>query len=208
MELLNAIETRASVRNYIDAPIPIDDLKTIVKYGAMAPSVAGSELCRFTIITDRNALNEMSNAVKSAYDELVRECNNVPESSVKAVETFSTFFKDAPAVIAVFVEEYNAVIDNIIKYSSIKKDDIEETRKYPSIQSAGAAIQNMLLTAHDLGYGACWLTAPLAAREELCKLIKYNKGKELVAMVAIGKPKSPVQAKLKKPLEEVLTIQE
>ena len=208
MELLKAIEERASVRHYTKDAVPINDLKKMAEYAAKAPSVAGSELWRFTAITNRELLDNMAKAVIESYDELIAGCNNVPEGAVKTVETFSTFFKNAPAVIAVFIDEYDAVIDNIIKYSSIKKEDIEQTRRYPSIQSVGAAIENLLLTAQDMGYGACWLTGPLVAREKISELIPFNKGKELVAMVAIGKALHAPTQKQKRPIEEIFTVVE
>lgn len=53
-----------------------------------------------------------------------------------------------------------------------------ENPKIPEIEeilAIGAAVQNMWLTAHDLGVGAYWSTGGLAFRPELVEFIGLNK---------------------------------
>ena len=55
-------------------------------------------------------------------------------------------------------------------------------------QSAGAAIQNMLLTADDLGLGAVWLGDIQDCREQIRQELGIDAQYQLAAMVAIGYP--------------------
>jgi nitroreductase len=52
----------------------------------------------------------------------------------------------------------------------------------------GAAIQNMLLQAHALGLGSCWLGEILNRKEEVAKLLQVEGQHELVGVVALGYP--------------------
>lgn len=88
----------------------------------------------------------------------------------------SEVIRDAAVLIAVFLD----------KDKSYNRDK--------DIQAIGACIQNMLLTAHDLEWGACWLGEILNQADEVEKALNVPRAFELMAVVAIGRPK----AKLKK----------
>jgi len=55
-------------------------------------------------------------------------------------------------------------------------------------QGVGACLQNLLLAAHGLGLGACWLGEILNRREEVERLLGAPATCELMAVVALGTP--------------------
>ena len=77
-------------------------------------------------------------------------------------------------------------------------------RPLPGLQSVSAAIQNMLLAVHALGYGSCWMTGPLVAQESFEKLLGYDKDRFIAALLPIGVPDENPPARSRKPLEEVV----
>jgi nitroreductase len=89
---------------------------------------------------------------------------------------------------------------------TVSHEEINRIRNYPDIQSAGACIQNMLLAAVDLGYGACWLSAPMIAKQEIESILKLKEGFHLIAFVAVGKPDRPVVPKEKKAVDEMIEL--
>lgn len=92
----------------------------------------------------------------------------------------------AQAILAVF-------LDHADMYDRVK-----------DLQSAGAAIQNMLLAAHDMGLGACWLGEILNRREDVERLLQVPADLELMALVAVGRPVERERAGVRHPLEELL----
>jgi nitroreductase len=72
------------------------------------------------------------------------------------------------------------------------------------VEDGAAAIQNMLIAATALGYGACWVEGDALPREEFYKqLVGVPPERRLLALVPVGVPaESPT--KEKKPLEQVL----
>lgn len=54
------------------------------------------------------------------------------------------------------------------------------------MQSCGAAIQNMLLIAHDLGIGACWVGSVVNSANDIKELLKISDDIELAGMVTLG----------------------
>jgi nitroreductase len=70
------------------------------------------------------------------------------------------------------------------------------------IQSIGAAIQNMLLAAQDLGLGSLWICDVFSAYEELCDWLG-EKG-EMIAAIALGYAAEEPRPRPRKPLSEVV----
>lgn len=72
------------------------------------------------------------------------------------------------------------------------------------LEDGSAAIENILLAAHALGYGACWLegyTLPLEAKFKT--LLGVPEDKRLLTLIPVGVPKERPD-KEKKPLDAVL----
>lgn len=203
MELKQAMESRTSVRVYKNEPVPVKDLKEIVRLGSLAPSVANFQPWKFIIVTKKQLLEDMARKV-------ARHIENIPENESRAakniksqVEWFATFFQDAPAVIGLAMEKYESVLE---KGVTMDHEEINRQRNYPDIQSAGACIQNMLLAAVDMNYGACWLSAPMMVKETLEKMLGLDENFRLIAFIAVGKPgKIPVRKPVKD-IEDAITI--
>ena len=207
MEFKDAAAQRTSVRNFTDEKIPVSDLQEMVRIARLAPSISGAELWRFIAVTNKDVLKQMGEAVKKKYDEIIPENDKRVTENVKlAVTQFSTFFLKAPAIIAVLMQPYTAIIDNILSDTKYTHEEINKIRNYPDIQSIGAAIQNLLLAAVDLGYGACWLTGPMVAKDELSEIIGIKAPHTLAAFVAVGKPDKEQTPKTKKSVDEIFRI--
>jgi nitroreductase len=56
------------------------------------------------------------------------------------------------------------------------------------MQSLAAALENMLLTAHAKGLGACWFCAPSFCKETVRKVLKIPDEVEPEALITMGYP--------------------
>ena len=207
MEFSKAAEQRTSVRSFTSEPVPEDKLREMVRIAGMAPCIGGKEVWNFVAITNKELIEKMAHAVKAKYDEILpKNDERITDSVRSSVEMFSSIFTKAPAVIAVLAEPYTAIIDKVLSQTSHSHSDINKLRNYPDIQTMGAAIENLLLAATDLGYGACWQTGAMVAKEELSKLIGIKEPFSLIAFVAVGKPDIEVMPRVKKPVEEIFSV--
>ncbi len=67
-------------------------------------------------------------------------------------------------------------LDNDFSYNYVK-----------DVQSCGAAIQNMMLTAHSLGIGSCWIGEILPKGETVKEILQITKDSlELMAIITLG----------------------
>jgi nitroreductase len=70
------------------------------------------------------------------------------------------------------------------------------------LQDTAAAIENILLAATALGYGACWIGA--FDEEEVRKVLNIPPAARPVALIPIGIPDEEPEETTRKPLEAVL----
>ena len=57
-------------------------------------------------------------------------------------------------------------------------------------QSTGAALQNLMLAAHDRGLGSYWISAPLFCPQAVRRALGLPPGFEAQALVALGYPRA------------------
>ena len=87
--------------------------------------------------------------------------------------------------------------------------DARPDLKYPDdVESASACIQNMLLKAHDLGLGTCWINH-LPSPDKLKDFFNVPGHFKVIAQINIGYPgKVPDSKPRKKILEEIVCYNE
>ncbi len=187
MELLEAIQKRRTVRKFLPEAVSEETLKKLVGRALLAPSVNALRPWRFIAVTDRTLLNRMADCVEERLQELFGRTDK--ESLLQTVIHFSTLFREAPAVLFIAAQPSPAVADKL-EVEGLDHNVISELRQRPDLQSVGAAVQNILLSAVEFGLGACWLSGLMVARAELEAMLKVERPWELVTAVAIGKPES------------------
>jgi len=74
--------------------------------------------------------------------------------------------------------------------------------RYMCIQDTAAAVQNLLLAAHAMGLGACWIGDFDEA--VLCQLFAIPQGYAPVAVIAVGYPKYTPEARPRRPVSDIL----
>lgn len=203
MELKAAIEARTSVRVFLDEKIRVSDIKEMVRLAGLAPSVNNYQPWRYIAILNKDLLNRMADIVTEKIDNLPSSKSIAARNVKNQVTWFSTFFKDAPVVLVLVTKPYETVLESGVELSH---DEINVIRNYPDIQSAGASIQNILLAAVDMGYGACWLSGAMFARKEIEEMLHIKSPEKMLAFIVIGKPKSPPKPKEKPNLADSLEI--
>jgi nitroreductase len=109
--------------------------------------------------------------------------NEAIRARLAALTRYTHIVKAAPALIAVYLDQEKM-------YDRVKDH-----------QAAGACIQNMLLTAHELGLGAVWLGQILAKKDKVNEVLRLNSQYELAALLAFGYPQHRNQQSQRLPLE-------
>ncbi|HNY92228.1 MAG: Coenzyme F420:L-glutamate ligase [bacterium ADurb.Bin431] len=203
MELVKAIEQRRTVRRFSSAPVAAESLKELARRAGLAPSINNSQPWKFIAVTRAEVIREMAAAVHQRVSQLFAGAEK--ENILRTVDHFSTVFEHAPAVLFVAARPYQAIADEIGS-GETGHDALNAMRRHPDLQSVGAAVQNILLSATELGLGACWLSGLMVARPELEKVLGLEQPWELVTAIAIGTPESTPVPKQHPPVEQIFTL--
>ena len=67
-----------------------------------------------------------------------------------------------------------------------------------------ARVQLLITAAYVLGYGACWMSAPVVAAEQLERILEVEPPARLVALVPVGRPAQHPAPRSRLPVREVL----
>ena len=205
MDLFDVIAGRTSIRRFKDQPVSDEDIKKILDAGRLAPSANNTQPWSFLVIKDKQTLAQMAQAVREQIDRMIPFAEDERQAQRLAAYkgTYYTFFENAPVVIAVFSEGYDAASNRLLARMGYSADDIMRLRPNPGLQSIAAAVEHMLLAVHALGYGSCWMTGPLVAQEQFEKLLGYGKEKFIAALLPVGVPDENPAARPRKRLEDI-----
>ena len=210
MDLFDAIKGRKSIRRFKQTPVPDEDIRKILDAARLAPSSSNTQPWSFLVIRNRSVLQKMAAAVRDMVDRMIPYAEDAKQAQRLAAykSNYYTFFEHAPAVIAVFMETFDAGTETLLARMGYSADDIKRLRPSPGIQSVSAAIEHILLAIHALGYGSCWMTGPLVAQEGFEKILGFGKEKFIAALLPFGVPDEQPSAKTRKPLDEIMRVME
>jgi len=162
MELLEGIQSRTSALK-VTAPGPTEaHLQQIIRAGTRAPDHGRLRPWRFTIL---------EGAAREKLGDAMAEClrARTPNSTPEVLEAERRKVLRAPTIIVVGA-----------KISKGKIPEIEQ------VGAVNAAVQNMLLAAHALGYGAMWKTGAATLDPNVKALVGLAPEDHIVAFVYLG----------------------
>jgi nitroreductase len=208
MDLFDAIRDRKSIRRFKQTPVPEEDITKILDAGRFAPSANNAQPWSFVVIRDRCVIKKMGDGVRIMLDKMVpfAESEKQAQRLASYKSIFYTFFENAPLLIAVLLEPHEGDTEKLLARMGYTQEEIQRLRPLQGLQSVSAAIQNMLLAIHALGYGSCWMTGPLVAQETFGKLLGYGKERFIAALLPVGVPDENPPARSRKPLGEMVKI--
>lgn len=174
MELFEAIHARRAVRKYLPDPVPEEEIRKILDAANQAPSAMNLQQWGFIVVTKKDTIREMGVSFGAIIRELTRNRPPSPGREALSREEFIRFaesYGGAPVVIVVLTD----VADT---------DDFRRA----NLESASAAMENLLLAATALGLGTCWMTGPLRDEKALRRILAIPEDRELVAITPLGYP--------------------
>lgn len=205
MDLQEAVKGRRSIRKFTEDPVSDEDLKEIIRLACHAPSAGNRQMWHFTVIKSREIKLRLAGAIAEAIKEITAAANKDPKW-LEGPTRSSTFFVDAPVLIAVSTARYQSKVDEALKLIGKEDNYIDELRCRPDLQSIGSVIQTLLLAAYAKGLGACWMTGPMVARPELENILNIRAPRSLAAFIALGVPAHTPPPKSIKELSSIVTF--
>ncbi len=196
-EFIQELKNRRSIRKYKDTPVNKELIEEIIQAGKYAPSATNQQPWRFIVISNKQMIREIADVVKQEIKAILKRRfilkyrfpalkNNraVTLLAATALSKEDILFFDAPVLLFIVTE---------------KKRFFDE--------SCACCAENMMLAAHSLGLGSCWIGFAhfLELNKEWMKKIGVPEGYHISASLVFGHPEGRApKAPLRKPLADVI----
>ena len=188
MNTLEAIQERRSIRRFKGDPVDRATIDKVLDAAVMAPSAKNSQPWRFTVVPESKR-DEMIVVLRGAIAR--REANGEDTGSSKwSVEVM------AQAPVTVFVHNADGV------HPWLARKEHESWWDVATVQSVGAAIENMLLAATELGVGSLWIADVWEAYQAVNEWLGTDD--QLVSAVSFGIADVSPAAPPRKPMDSVV----
>lgn len=191
--ILEFLQSRRSIRRYLDQPVPRPLLEQLLTAATWAPSAHNRQPWRFAVLESSATRQRLARAM-GARLRADLEADGLPQELIeKDVNRSYQRISSAPALVVVCL-------------SMADMDDYpDEARRrnewLMAVQSTAMAGQNLLLAAHALGLGACWMCAPLFVPEVVRQTLELPADWQPQGLITLGFP-AEQRTKSRQPLAE------
>lgn len=190
----DSIYKRRSIRKYKSDMLPKEQIEKILDAARVAPSGKNRQPWKFLVYggeEKKKILSEMRKGIKRELKEpLFKESKRLlPDAD----NTLRIMMK-APVVVFVINTNGKSHMENI--------DMDDRFSEICDTLSIGAAIENMLLAAQELGVGSLWIGNTCFAYRELAEYI--GEEGQLIGAVAFGIADEEPEARPRKKLEDIV----
>lgn len=177
MDFKDIIEKRRSIRKFSNKEVPDNLIKQIIYHGIIAPSGKNRQPWRFVVVKNKKIKAQISELMTIKVDDMI------DKNEATGVKNTAKVINEAPVFIAVF---------------NIKGKKNQNS----NLQSIGASIENMCLSATDLGLGSLWICDIDCCFSEIQKLLGKPQ-MTLVAGIALGYALEAPKARPRLKVEEI-----
>jgi coenzyme F420-0:L-glutamate ligase/coenzyme F420-1:gamma-L-glutamate ligase len=195
-DLATLLRNRRSVRSYQDRPVTRAQLEQIIEAARWAPSPHGRQPWRFVVLTRQEPKIRLAEYMGTTWRKNLEMDGQAADIVNIRLEKSRQRILNAPALIIPCL-----YLEDLDHYPDAQRQADETTM---AIQSLGAAVQNMLLMAYDLGLDAGWMCAPLFCPEVVCEALHLDKRIIPHALITVGYAAADPKRRERLPLQSLI----
>jgi coenzyme F420-0:L-glutamate ligase/coenzyme F420-1:gamma-L-glutamate ligase len=194
--LAELIQGRRSVRQYQATPIERALIEQVLEAARWAPSPHGRQPWRFVVLTSQESKQRLADFMGETWQKNLEMDGQDAEIVRIRLEKSRQRILNAPVLILPCL-----YLEDLDRYPDEQRQSDETTM---AIQSLGAAIQNMLLMAYDLGLDGGWMCAPLFCPEVVCEALGLDTKLIPHALITLGYAAADPKRRARRPLSELI----
>jgi coenzyme F420-0:L-glutamate ligase/coenzyme F420-1:gamma-L-glutamate ligase len=196
-EVLDTIHGRRSIRRYLPKEVPDGILTHVLEAARWAPSPHGRQPWRFAVLRRQETKERLADAMGVEWRANLEMEGQSQEIVERRLEGSRTRLLDAPVLVLLCL-----YLQDLDEYPDAERQRGETTM---AIQSLGAAAQNALLVAYDLGLDAGWMCAPLFCPEKVVEALGLDPKLVPHALLTLGYAEGdPPKRRARRSLDELV----
>ena len=199
--ILDTIHGRRSVRRYLEKDVPGDLVEQVLEAARWAPSPHGRQPWRFAVLRGDKTKERLADAMGEEWRSNLEMDGQRTEIVEKRLEGSRRRLRDAPVLVL-----FCLYLEDLDVYPDAERQRGETTM---AVQSLGAAAQNALLAAYDLGLDAGWMCAPLFCPEKVVEALDLDARLVPHALLTLGYAEGdPPKRRERLPLDELVVYRD
>jgi PPOX class probable F420-dependent enzyme len=199
--VLDAVRGRRSVRRYLPREVPEAAVERVLEAARWAPSPHGRQPWRFAVITKGETKERLADAMGEEWRANLEMDGQDAATVERRLAGSRERLLDAPVLVLLCL-----YLEDLDVYPDAERGHHEATM---AVQSLGAAAQNALLAAYDLGLDAGWMCAPLFCPEEVVGALDLDPKLVPHALLTLGYAEGdPPKRRGRRPLEDLVVYRD
>ena len=194
--LMALVQGRRSVRQFQERAVDRKLIEEILEAARWAPSPHGRQPWRFVVLTRPELKTLLADRMGETWQRNLEMDGQESEIVKIRLEKSRQRIYKAPVIIIPCL-----YLEDLDRYPDENRQADETTM---AIQSLGAAIQNMLLMAYDLGLDTGWMCAPLFCPEVVCEALNLDRRLIPHALITLGYAAADPQRRGRLPLSTLI----
>lgn len=168
MDTIECIYSRRSIRKFKPDPVSSETINQLLEISTMAPSSSNTQPWSFVVIQDIDLLKNYSDSSKEIYLKILGDNPDPRGYKTKLSNPDFNVFYNAGTVIIIYGDS---------SYKNV-------------IGDCSLAAQNLMLAAHHLGLGTCWIgfAEPLFNSLDFKEKMGIPQTYKAVAPIILGYP--------------------
>ncbi len=190
-DTLEFIRERRSIRRYDSRPVAAELVDQLLGAAIWAPSAHNRQPWRFVVISEAATKHQLATAMG---EQLRRDlaADDLPADFIER-DAGRSYARLTAAPLLILLSLTLADMD---AYPDERRAHNEALMAAQSVAMAG---QNILLAAHALGLGACWLCAPLFCPQTVRRTLDLPDDWQPQGLITVGYP-AQIREKTRHPL--------
>jgi coenzyme F420-0:L-glutamate ligase/coenzyme F420-1:gamma-L-glutamate ligase len=174
------VRSRRSIRRYQQYPIAKEILIDLIEAATWAPSAHNRQPWRFCVVTSDFAKQNLSRNMADRWRRDLTADGSDQKMIEKRVAISHARITSAAALVVACM-----TMQEMDDYPDEKRSHAEWAM---ATQSVALSCQNLLLSAHAHGLGACWMCAPLFVPELVRSSLDLPADWQPQALITLGYP--------------------
>lgn len=192
--LAEIIRSRRSIRVYDQTrSIPQEVLEHLLEMARWGPSAHNRQPWRFAVVTQSETQARLAAAMGARLRADLSADGLAPELIEQDAARSYSRITGAAALICVCLS-----MADMDQYPDPQRARNEEIM---AAQSVAMASQNLLLAAHEIGLGACWMCAPLFCSDVVANVLQLPSDWQPQGLITLGYP-AQTRERSRKPIED------
>jgi PPOX class probable F420-dependent enzyme len=196
LDFASLARERHVVRQFKPVEVPRTLVEQTIEAARWAPSPHGAQPWRFVVITRRQLKEKLAEAMSEEWRRNLSMDGEDPEVVAIRERKSTQRIVNSPVLIVpcLYLKDLQVYPDPVRAQAEVTM----------AVQSLGAAIQNMLLSAYSLGLDTGWMCAPLFCPEIVVEALGLEEGLIPHALINMGYGAADPPRRSHRPVSELI----